>query len=210
MSQDYINELKELKSLVDQGIITQENFEQKKEELLFGQSKSQSKTKEKNTEEKPQKETSNFNLKLNYKMVFNIIFIISSIALMFFLCFSKVGDYLYLGSKYPTVTYIISPLKVSDVRFTFSLLALIFNSINIVAIAISIFINNKYIEISKHFIIFISAALLLISFIFNITYRKSYLHTCSLLGIIFTSIVILCLFVSIIYNIKKYFSSKKQ
>ena len=207
MSENYIEELKQLKELLEAGIINQEDFDKKKEELLFNSKSIKPHQQNKVKEILPSTPQTKFKFSLDFITISNIIFSGLFIALIFFVCFAKIKTWFYIDNISFTITHNV--FDGSDIRNLFAILAISFTSINTAYLIICIFIKNKYIEIVKLFSCLVTSTFLLLSFIFNITYNTPYLHACSLLGIIFTGIVIVLVAINAIYYINKYIKSKK-
>lgn len=138
----------------------------------------------------------------NFNKIIDICFIAFLTALIFFLSFSKVGDYIFAS------TFYTSPFLVKDVRFILSYIALMLTIISLIFCISSIWFNQKWVIVTKHISIFLSIILLLIAFIFNITYKLSFVHACSLLGIIFTGLLLVAQITYFISAIKN--RSKKE
>lgn len=183
---NYLEEIKQLKELFDTGIITEEEFEKKKQELLFSSNKKSAKTK--STFQMPNISTGTAGLIKNL-VVTGICF-----CLIFLLCFSKVTDTVSVNNNW--ITYIYSPFNCQDIRKVFSVVALVFIILSFLASIIAVFFKNKYFNIGIHVLHFFTIVFSMICFIFNATYGASFVHICSILGIIFS--VILLLFEAII------------
>lgn len=138
----------------------------------------------------------------NFNKIIDICFITFLTALICFLSFSKVGDYLFASN------FITSPFLVEDVRFILSYIALMITITSLIVSIASMWFKQKWIAIIKHISIFLSITLLLVAFIFNITYRLSFVHICSLLGIIFSGLLLILQIIYIIKLVKD--TSKKE
>ena len=137
---------------------------------------------------------------------FNIVSVVAFSLLIFFICFAKVGDY-YYSSNWGTQYYVISVFGVGDVRFMLAILALVFSAIMLLASVISLIYKNKYFEIIKHIFMIIAIALMMVSAIFNVTYRFPVAHFCTILEFVFVCVLLVFEVVLILRAIIKYFKN---
>ena len=203
MSEEYINELKELKNLLDEGIITDEEFNKKKEQILFKNTKIQSIT----PNNKVTNHTNTKKLTPNlFEVIINSVIIIFFLASIFMLCFSKV-DASYFYVNYNRVYVIGSPFSATDIRKVFSILLVILLPLAIVITTLSLFFKNRYLNIGKHFSIIITLTFGFLTFIFNLCYAhgSSYTDLCTLFGVIFIGIATLMEMISLIKIIVAFF-----
>ena len=196
-----VDELRELKKLLDEGVITRQDYDRKKEMLLFGTSSEKSLGSSYYLNEKVKQNKARQIVK-SKDFIFNIITSCLLVALIFFLSFSRVGNWGELSSG-GTYRWYTSPFAVDDCRVIFSIFALSFSCLSLILYVLSFVFKNKGVSVLRHIVLILTVAWLLISFIFNITYRVKFLHICSLLGIIFSGIVLILEVVVLSIKIKE-------
>lgn len=197
---NYLNEIRQLKELQNDGVISEEEFEKKKQELLFSSNAKKNKS-------KVPLQMANISAGV-VNIVKNLTVTGICICLIFLLCFSKVTDSIWVNNKW--ITFLYSPFNCQDVRRIFSIIALIFIALNLVTSIIAVFFKNKYFNIGMYILNFLTITFSLLCFIFNSTYGASYVHVCSILGIIFTSILLLFELVVVFIEILNSIKSKKD
>ncbi len=201
----YIEELKQLQELLNSGIITQEEFDEKKKQLLFG-SPDKGKT-IKTTTVKPFTATK---VASNWDLVFNIITITCLVASIVFLSTCKVGEQVYYNNYRDMIFLIISPFSVGDIRTIFAIIEISFLGLALVANIVKLFFKDKIFAIVCDITTFLSIVFGMISGIFNITYGSNYVHACSILQVIFSGVLLIVLISNIIYKIRLRYNNRVQ
>lgn len=203
MNNDYLSELKELKTLQAEGIITEEEFNKKKELLLFGKSE---KSINKNSSKINNNVRNNKKIFTNKSLIIiDLVIAVLFITTIFMLCFSKVDiDYFYINHQ--SIYAIGSPFIAGDVRKIFSIIEVILLPLSTVIIIISLFFQHKLLQFGKHTILLITLIFGFLTFIFNLTYGAgSGINLCTLFGLIFIGIATLLEFWILLTNIYKFF-----
>ena len=218
MENDYINEIKELKKLMDENIITQEEFNLKKNALLFGNDNKQQTPKSnsistntpkqaiKKETEKPQ----TYHFQPTFQLITSICSAVILIVMIFMLCFSNVIRTIRIN--YESLYFVVSPFKVYDIRKTFSIIAIILMGVSLLSVAISIFIKNKAVKTLNHIILLLTIVFSFLAFIFNLTYAANapYTSACTLIGIIITGILTIVEFTVLFTLIKQFLNKFKN
>lgn len=204
MDKEYIKELKELKNLQNEGIITEEEFNKKKEQILFENSKIQ---KNAETKEAAKTNSKKLNLANKFDLICGSLIILFLVISIFMLCFSKVDvSFFYIDSN--RIDVIGSPFLANDIRKVFSIILVILLPLAIIVTTLSLFFKNKLFNVGKHLTILITVVFGFLSFIFNLCYahNSSMLNLCTLFGLIFigiTTLIELIVFLKIVANFFK-------
>lgn len=189
--------LKGLKELLDEGVITQEEFDRKKQDILFGR-------KQTSTQQKAEIKKSAGKGAKTFELVSNIVMISLFVLIILLIGLSRVGT----GQYYLDYAYTISPFEADDVRCVFSILALIIPFITVLICIFNLMVKKRLLVIIKHISTIISLAFAMIALIFNLIYASSYVDGCTLTALIFTCVLVLFEVVHIIYIITIAYKSR--